>query len=310
MKVIVTGGAGFIGSHIVDTLVNKKYEVIIIDNLSNGRLENVNDKAKFYKMDIRDNGINNVFENELPDVLIHHAAQISVSNSIEDPKEDASVNIMGTLNLFEACRKYNVKKIIYPSSAAVYGEPKHLPIDEEHPLDMESGYGVSKQVIENYLKVYKKLFKIDFVIYRYSNVYGPRQDSSGEGGVISIFVENYLHNEPINVFGDGEQTRDFIYIRDVVEANVMAIENNYIGTFNLCTGQGTSINDLIYNLNKTYNKKIKVNYKKKRNGDINQSVMSNSKLFNVTNWKPNYLLREGLEDMNRFGSEGEGEKYA
>jgi len=300
MKVIVTGGAGFIGSHIADLLINEGHDVCIIDNLVHGKKENINSKVKFYEMDIRDEKLCEVFEKEKPDVLIHEAAQIKVPNSIKDPIYDASVNILGTLNLLEACRKAKVKKVIYPSTAAAFGEPQYLPIDEQHPLDMMSGYGVSKHTVEHYLKVYNKLYGIDYVILRYSNVFGPRQDSTGEGGVISIFAEKMINNEVPSIYGDGEQIRDFVYVKDVAKANLMAMKCNINGIFNVSTNVKTTINYLFSLYNELLQKNMKPVYTSERAGDIRDSYMSYDKIEKEIGWTPDYTLLDGLKETIEF----------
>jgi len=243
MKILVTGGAGFIGSHIVDLYIKNGYEVIIIDDLSTGKAEYVNKKAKFYKLDINelnvnDNKLEDVFKDEKPDVINHHAAQISVIESIKDPVSDASVNILATLKLLENCVKYNVKKFIFASSGGtVYKETDKLPVDENHPTKPLSPYGVSKMAIENYLYFYKKVHHLDSIIFRYSNVYGPRQDPYGEAGAVAIFINKMLKGENPIINGDGNQTRDFIYISDTAQANLLALklslENETKGNINL-----------------------------------------------------------------------------
>lgn len=296
MKVLVTGGAGFIGSHIVDLLIDNGYEVCVIDDLCHGKIEYINKKAKFYKIDIRDKGIAEIFQKEKPEILVHEAAQIKVANSIKDPISDAEINIIGTLNLLENAKKFGVKKIVYPASAAIFGEPAYLPIDEEHPLDMISGYGVSKHTVEHYLKVYNKLYNIEYVVLRYSNVYGPRQDSSGEGGVVAIFSENINKNQPIYVFGDGSQIRDFVFVKDVAKANLLAIESKVNGIFNVCTNEKTSINDLIEGFRKIYGNNIKVIYSEEREGDIKNSYMTYKKIKDILGWEPEYGLFEGIKE--------------
>lgn len=297
MKVIVTGGAGFIGSHIVDLLIEKGYDVCVIDNLIHGKKENINSKAKFYQIDIRDKNIIEIFKNEKSDILIHHAAQIKVPISIKNPILDADINISGSINLLEAARKTGVKKVIYPSSAAIFGEPKYLPIDENHPLGMISGYGVSKHTVEHYLSVYKALYGIDYVVLRYSNVYGPRQDSGGEGGVVAIFSEKFLKDERPYIFGDGEQIRDFVYVKDVAKANLMAIEADKNGIFNVCTNEKTTINELVNIFQYILDKNISPIYTEKREGDISSSYMSYEKIYRDIGWKPKFGLKQGLEDM-------------
>ncbi|WML35847.1 NAD-dependent epimerase/dehydratase family protein [Clostridium sp. OS1-26] len=300
MKVMVIGGAGFIGSHIVDLLVENNYEVCIIDNLSRGKMKNVNSKAKLYIYDILDKNILNIFEMEKPDIIVHQAAQISAVNSIIDPIKDAEINIIGTLNLLEAAKSVKIKKFIYSSSAAVFGEPKYLPIDEEHPLDMISNYGVSKHVAEHYLSVYKKLYNINYVILRYSNVYGPRQDSSAEGSVISIFCDKVLKGESPYIYGDGSQTRDFIYVKDVAKANLLAVENDIEGIFNVSSNKKISINQLLKYICNILNKSIRPIYIRKRDGDIKDSLITYNKIFSEIGWKPKYEILEGLKKTIEF----------
>jgi UDP-glucose 4-epimerase len=304
MKVIVTGGAGFIGSHIVDMLVEKNYEVCIIDDMSHGKQENVNNKAMLYKMDIRNSKIIDVFRKEKPDYVIHEAAQICVNNSIINPIEDAEINIIGTINVLEGCKTAGVKKIIYPASAAIFGNPKYLPIDENHPLDMISPYGVSKHTVEHYLRVYKYLYGIDYVCLRYSNVYGPRQDSSGEGGVVSIFCDKLRKRETPIIYGDGEQIRDFVYVRDVARANIMALESGKSGIYNVCTNTKTTVNKLLMCMEKNLNVNIQPMYAEERVGDIKNSYMSYDKIHKEFGWKPQYKLIDGIKNHLKFLSIG------
>ncbi|MDP4143919.1 MAG: GDP-mannose 4,6-dehydratase [Bacillota bacterium] len=294
MKVLVTGGAGFIGSNIVDLLIEKNYEVCVIDSLIHGKRSNINPKAKFYEVDIRDKKVIEVFDEYRPDFVVHNAAQISVSNSVKDPVNDADINIMGTINILEAAKKCNVKKIIYPASAAIFGEPVYLPIDEKHPLDMISGYGVSKHTVEHYLKVYKSLNNIDYVSLRYSNVYGPRQDSSGEGGVVAIFCEKMLNDESPFIYGDGEQIRDFVFVEDVAKANLLAIESNANGIMNICTNNKVTVNDLFETIRNVLGKDIKATYTSEREGDIKNSYMTYKKAKDSLGWQPETTIEEGL----------------
>lgn len=300
MKVIVTGGAGFIGSHIVDLLVENNYDVCVIDDLSHGRIENINPKAKFYVCDILSNEIFNIFQIEKPDIVVHEAAQISTVDSIANPIKDAKINIMGSLNVLEASKNVKVGKIIYSSSAAVFGEPKYLPIDEEHPLDMISNYGASKHVVEHYLSIYRKLYNIKYIVLRYSNVYGPRQDSSSEGGVISIFCDKLLKNEAPYIYGDGEQTRDFIYVKDVAKANLFAIKSHTEGIFNVSSNQKVSINELFTIIIKVLNKNLKPIYTEKREADLVNSYMDYEKIFKQIGWKPQYTIFDGIKETIEF----------
>lgn len=296
MKVLITGGAGFIGSHIANLLIKKNYDVVILDNLSHGKLENIDSKAKFYKVDIRSKEIADIFSKERPHYVIHEAAQINVNTSIENPIEDAEINILGTINLLEACKKYSVKKVIFPASAAIFGEPEYLPIDEKHPLKMISPYGVTKHTVEHYLYMYYKLYGIEYVSLRCSNVYGPRQDTSGEGGVISIFCNKIINNERPIIYGNGEQVRDYIYIEDLVRANLMVLEKNIIGIYNLCTNTKTTVNSLVDIINKYLGKNTEPIYEDFRVGDITESRMSYDKIYNEIGWKPLYDINEGIKN--------------
>ncbi|MCY6959578.1 NAD-dependent epimerase/dehydratase family protein [Clostridium brassicae] len=301
MKVLVTGGAGFVGSHIVDLLIQRGYEVVVVDNLYHGNLKNINSRAVFYKVDIRDKyKIKDIFDKEKPDYVIHEASQISVENSIENPILDAEINILGTINVLESCKGSKVKKIIYPASAAIFGEPEYLPIDEKHPLSMLSPYGVSKHTVEHYLDVYNKIYGINYVSLRCSNVYGPRQDSSGEGGVVSIFCNKMFNGERPIIFGDGEQIRDFIYVTDVARATLMAMSGNINGIFNVCSGTKTSINKLVKSINKILDQDIKAINKEERKGDIKFSFMSNVKINSILKWEQKIRLEDGLRNMLKY----------
>lgn len=300
LKVLITGGAGFIGSHIVDLLIENNYEICVIDNLSRGKIENLNKKANFYHIDIRDGSISDVFNREKPDALIHEAAQISVTESTNNPVEDAHINILGTLNLLEAARMSGVKKIIYPSSAAIFGEPIYLPIDEEHPLNMDCSYGVSKHTVEHYLSVYKKLYNIDFLCLRYSNVYGPRQNSSGEGGVVAIFFERILKNLSPVIFGDGKQTRDFVFVKDVARANLLGIQTCISGIYNVCSNTQTSVNSTLQFIGSLLNENINPTYADERKGEIRHCYMSYNKIFNDLGWKPEYDFIAGLKETLNY----------
>jgi UDP-glucose 4-epimerase len=224
MKILVTGGAGFIGSHVVDAYLELGHEVVVVDNLSSGSIENLNPKAKFYKMDIRDSDIEDLFKNEKPDIVNHHAAQMDVRKSVEDPIYDADVNIIGSLNLLQNCIRYGVKKFIFASTGgAIYGEQDYFPADEEHPTRPLSPYGVAKLTVEKYLYFYKEVHGLNYVVLRYANIYGPRQNPHGEAGVVAIFTSKMLKGEQPVINGDGFQTRDYTFVGDVVRANVLAL---------------------------------------------------------------------------------------
>lgn len=300
MKVLVTGGAGFIGSHIVDLLISEGHEVAVIDSLVHGKMENLNPAAQFHQIDIRDKAVSKIFEDFRPDVLIHEAAQIKVPNSIRDPIYDAEVNILGTLNLLEACREFKVRKVIYPATAAMFSEPQYLPIDELHPLSMMSGYGVSKHVVEHYLEVYHKLYGIDYTVFRYSNVYGPRQDSTGEGGVVAIFCETMIKGVVPEIYGDGTQTRDFIYVKDVAKANVVAIHALDNSIYNCCTGVEVSVNELYRTIAGNLSFEHEPIQKAPREGDIYRTFMTYRKLNDAIGWAPSYDLENGVEETLNF----------
>lgn len=294
MKVLVTGGAGFIGSHIVDLLLERGNDVIVVDNLSTGQETHLRPEVSFYRADITDGRLADIIAKTRPDVVIHQAAQIHVTTSVQDPLHDAKINIIGTLNLLEACRHAGVRKVIYASSAAVYGNPQYLPIDEGHPVMPLSGYGISKHTPEHYLQVYAQLHGLTYTVLRYANVYGIRQDPRGEGGVISIFMEKLLKGEPITVFGDGEQTRDYIYVEDVARANVAALTEGDGQILNIGTGQKTSINELIALFEEVSGKKMEINHAPERPGDIKHSYFDNRRAVQLLNWQPETDLSTGL----------------
>lgn len=295
MKVCVTGGAGFIGSHVVDLLC-KQHDVFIIDNLSTGKKENVNKKAKFYKADLRNKEkIETIFKKEKPEAVFHLAAQINVRKSISDPIYDADVNVIGTINLLEACRNNEVKKIIYSSSGgAVYGEPKSMPLNENHPINPLSHYGASKYAVEKYIDVYRNVYGLKTVVLRYGNVYGPRQDPAGEAGVISIFIDKILKNEKLTVFGDGNQTRDFVYVEDVANANILALTNGD-GVYNIGTGMRISVNQIIKSLEEILSIKADVLYSKPIPGEVRHTYLDISKAKRGLGFTPRYSFEKGLE---------------
>ncbi|SMO66557.1 SDR family oxidoreductase [Melghirimyces algeriensis] len=294
MKVLVTGGAGFIGSHIVDQLLENGNQPIVLDNLSTGEETHLKDGIPFYRMNVQDEAIDWVFREEKPDVVIHQAAQSQVTQSVENPMMDAQTNILGTIRLLEACRCHGVKKIIYASSAAVYGNPEYLPIDEDHPISPLSPYGISKLTPETYIKVYAELYGLSYTILRYANVYGIRQVAHGEGAVISIFIDRLLRNQPLTIFGDGEQTRDYIYVEDIARANIAALEHGDGETLNLGTGVSTSLNDLVKVMGEIYGGKVEVKHALERSGDIRFSCFCVDRAKTVLGWSPCTELEEGL----------------
>ena len=298
-KVLITGGAGFIGSHIVEKLLENNYDVIIIDNLSSGSIENIpnSDTLKFYQLNIEKDDLELVFQKEAPDYVIRLAAQTSVNFSISHPYYDANMNVMASIKLLELCKKYNIRKFITASSAAIYGNPKYLPIDENHPTEPMSQYGLSKLTMEKYIK----LSGIPYIIFRFSNAYGPRQKSSKESGVVAIFNNAMKNNEPINIYGDGEQIRDFIYVEDIANICIKAINSNVENEIiNFSTNKGVSLNQLFKVMKSLYNYTLNANYLPERIGDIKNSILSNDKAYNLLKFTNYTKLEKGLEILANY----------
>lgn len=296
MKVVITGGAGFIGSHIVDACINNGYEVVVIDDLSSGKLGNLNLKAKFYKSNITSVDTMKILSKESPNFIIHEAAQISVSKSVNDPFYDAKTNILGTLNLLEFARINGIKKFIFASSGGtIYGEPFIFPVKENVGFDAFSPYGISKMVMEYYLRFYLREYKLPFISLRYSNVYGPRQDPHGEAGVVAIFTKAMLSKITPTINGDGKYIRDYVYCTDVADANLLALKSDAVGGFNIGTGIGTDVNQLYEKLAKITGFKGKPKYGQPRPGDLRKNILSFSKAKRILKWQPKTNLVEGLQ---------------
>ncbi len=294
-KVIVTGGAGFIGSHLVDEYIRAGYQVVILDNLSTGRRTNLNPAAKLYEIDIRSPEVAGIFEQERPDYVNHHAAQVDVRRSVAEPLLDADINIMGSLNLLEAARKYPVKRFIYVSTGgAVYGEPVYLPCDEDHPINPICQYGASKHTVEHYLFMYRELYGMPYTVLRYPNVYGPRQDPHGEAGVVAIFTGRMLKGEQIVINGDGGQERDFLYVGDCASANLLVTENGKDGVYNLASGQGTTINQLAGLLKRATAYGIEPVYGPPKAGETRRIYLSADKAGRELGWELGTSLEAGL----------------
>ncbi len=294
-KMLVTGGCGFIGSHVVDAFLAQGYEVVVVDNLSAGSLKHLNPQAKFYEVDIRSAALADVFEAEHPDFVDHHAAQIDVRLSAEKPRYDADVNILGTLNLLECAVRFDVKKFILISSGgAVYGEPEYLPCDEAHPIRPLSPYGVSKHAIELYLYLYKENYGLDYTVLRYANVYGPRQDPHGEAGVAAIFTDQMLRGEHVTINGSGEQVRDFVYVEDCVAANLLAITDGSGEIYNIGTGIGISVNQLFQTLAEITGYEREPYYGPAKLGETFRSYLTAEKAHQALGWEPTVALDEGL----------------
>lgn len=303
MKVLITGGAGFIGSHIAEKLQQMDAQIMILDNFSGGVLENIPAGVPHVKMDVRDPQLCEWMDQEKFDYIIHQAAQVSVPESLKSPQEDESVNISGLVNLLEAARKSGVKRIIFASTAAVYGdvEETDLPIPESLPQNPLSFYGLSKQTAEKYLHLYWINFGLEYVILRYANVYGERQGAGGEGGVIDIFCKKILADAPIQIFGDGGQTRDFIHAADVAAANAQALLTSRPNqVYNISTQTEISLNNLIDLLSSLSDHKIDVRHLPPRSGDILRSVLDSSSARTHLDWQPQVTLDEGLRKLLTF----------
>lgn len=303
MKILITGGAGFIASHIADKYLELGHEVVIIDNLSSGKKEYINKAARFYKADICDGGaVSKIISFEKPHVINHHAAQMSVRISVEDPVIDAQNNVIGLLNIFEAGKKNKVKKFIFASSGGVvYGDASQLPTPEDYEPKLPlSPYGVTKFAGENYLYYYQTIFKIPFIAFRYGNVYGPRQNPHGEAGVVAIFSRKLLKNEHPIINGDGLQTRDYVYVEDVVEANVKALLPDVRGVYNIGTSIEKNVNDLCQILIDKSKSTIKPMHGPPKAGEQRRSCLDISKAGSELQWKPKYSFESGLKKTFDF----------
>jgi UDP-glucose 4-epimerase len=302
MKVLVTGGAGFIGSHVVDAYIDQGFDVVVIDDLSTGRITNLNPNAKFYEIDIRNPEVENIFSNEDFDVVNHHAAQMDVRRSVAEPLFDADVNILGSLNLIECARKHQVKRFIYISTGgAVYGEPEYLPCDEAHPINPICQYGVSKHTVEHYLFLYKIIYGLNFTVLRYPNVYGPRQDPRGEAGVVAIFLGQMLSNNQVTINGDGEQRRDYVYVGDCAWANVLATNNeNGNGIYNIGSNHGTSVNEIFATLQAVTGNNQKPIFGPAKLGETRHIYLDPNKVQRELGWHPKTDLLDGLRKTAEF----------
>ena len=295
MKCLVTGGAGFIGSHLQDRLIKDGHQVVVIDNLSTGKRENLNPKAKFYKIDICSSRISQIFRKEKPEIVFHYAAQIDVRKSVESPIEDAKINILGTLNLLENCKKYKVKKFIFASTGgAIYGDAGIIPTPENYPEFPLSPYGIEKLVAEKYLNYYYKVSGLPYIALRLANVYGLRQNSQGEAGVIAIFCDKMLSKKQPIINGSGRQTRDFVFVGDVVEANILALKKNKIGIFNIGTAKETNVNTIFKKLKELTGSKCKEIYGPALLGEQKRSCLDFLKVKKELNWQPKHSLDKGL----------------
>jgi UDP-glucose 4-epimerase len=300
LKILVTGGAGFIGSNISDRLIEDGHQVVIIDNLSTGVRDYIPDDAHFYELDIRDEKIADVFQTEKPDMICHLAAQLDVRVSISNPLFDADVNIQGSLRLIDLCVKHDVKKVIFASTGgAIYGEDC-IPADESMMPRPISGYGVAKLSVEQYLYCFSKIHGLDYVALRYANVYGPRQNAHGEAGVVAIFIARLLSGRPVTINGDGHQTRDFVFVKDVVSANLQALKLDKVGSYNIGTGAETSINEIYNKLADISGIKELPQYAPGKLGEQSRSVLDHSKAGRDLHWQPQIQLDQGLQETYAF----------
>jgi len=301
MNILVTGGAGFIGSHVVDTYIENHHNVVVIDDMSRGRKEFINPKATFHQISISDSRLANIIQEERIEVINHHAAQISVSDSVKNPVKDAESNIIGTLQLLQSAVECGVNKFIFASTGgAIYGEQDYFPAREDHPQKPTSPYGLSKLSVEGYLRFYKEQYGLKTIIFRYGNVFGPRQNPSGEAGVVAIFYNRLLKAQAPIINGDGEQTRDYIFVRDVVNANLLALKLNSSDTFNVGTGKETSVNELTNLILEVAESNIEVKGSKKNNFEQRRSCLDYKKLNGSLNWFPEVSLKEGLSETFIF----------
>ncbi len=301
MKILVTGGAGFIASHITDAFIQNGHEVIVLDNLLTGFERNINPKAKFIKADICDLELDKLFEIEKFDVVNHHAAQMDVRRSVADPAFDANTNILGTINLLQNCVKTGVKKFMFASTGgAVYGEQNYFPADEKHPASPLSPYGISKLTVEKYLYFYHVQYNLNYSILRYANIYGPRQNSAGEAGVVAIFTNKLLKKEQPIINGTGMQTRDYVYVGDVVKANLLAFDDESNDVYNVGTAKETNVNEIFNLLNNIVGNGQNEKHGPAAPGEQMRSVITSEKLFKKFGWKPSTKLEEGLQKTVEF----------
>lgn len=301
MKILVTGGAGFIASNIADAFIEQGHSVYILDNLSSGFEKNINPKAVFIKADIRDKNLAELFEKEKFDVVNHHAAQMDVRHSVADPTFDADINIIGTLNLLQNSIQYGIKKFMFSSTGgAIYGEQEYFPADEKHPTSPLSPYGISKLSVEKYLFFYKIQYGLKYTILRYANIYGPRQNPHGEAGVVAIFSKKLLKGEQPVINGDGKQTRDYTYVGDVVKANSLTLGDNCSDIYNVGTGKETNVNELFNKMSTIIGKGQVEKHGPTMPGEQLRSVITSEKLRQKFGWAPPTPLEKGLIDTVEF----------
>ena len=294
-RALVTGGAGFIGSHLVDRLVQDGFRVAVVDNLASGRRENPPGGASLFRLDVCSPELGSVFEGERPQVVFHLAAQASVVRSVADPLEDARTNVLGSLNLLQQCQRFQVERFIYSSTGgALYGEPQELPCPETHPVRPLSPYGASKYSVESYVRCFGVLAGFKYTILRYGNVYGPRQDPYGEAGVVAIFARRMLDGQEPVIYGDGNQERDFVYVGDVVEANLKAFGQEENEVYNVGTGRGVSVNAIFQGLARLTGYTKRPKHEPPRAGEVYKIYLEVEKARRGLGWEPRTNLERGL----------------
>lgn len=306
MKVLVTGGAGFIGSHLVDTLIEASHRVVVVDNLSTGFKHHINPRANFYRISIGDGRLAEVFEKERPEIVSHHAAQTVVTRSVSEPIFDAEQNILGSINVILNCLKFGVRKLVYASSGgAIYGEPRYLPADEDHPINPISQYGISKHTVEHYIYLYGGLNGLNYQVLRYPNVYGPRQNSEGEAGVVAIFTRKMLKGEQPTIFGAGDKTRDYTFVSDIVFANMLAMESEKSDVYNIGTGKETTDQEIFDAVAEAAGYKGPAHYAPVRPGEIIRICLDCTKARKEISWSPRVELKDGIRKVVDFYRSGQ-----
>ncbi len=301
MRTLVTGGAGFIASHIADRLLEEGHDVAIVDNLATGKRANLPPKARFHEIDIRDPALADVFIEERPEIVIHHAAQMDVRRSVAEPAYDADVNLLGTLNLLERCREHGTRKVVYAGTGgAMFGEAAYLPVDERHPVMPISPYGVSKHTVEHYLHAYRVNFGLDYTVLRYPNVYGPRQDPHGEAGVVAIFALQMLDGGQPLIFGDGSKTRDYCFVSDIVQANMLATDRGGAGLFNI--GRGVEVSDLevFETVRAAVGSTVHPQFAPTRPGEVEHIALDATHAGRELGWEWKVGFQEGVEKAVEF----------
>jgi UDP-glucose 4-epimerase len=296
VRILVTGGAGFIGSNVVDGFLERGHQLGVFDNLSTGRREFVDSRATLFVGDLASaDDVEQCVASFKPEVVIHHAAQIDVRHSVTDPIHDARTNVLGSLALLQSCTRHGVRKVLYASTGgALYGEGRSLPATEDHPINPESPYGVSKHTVEHYLYLWKLLHGLDYTVLRYPNIYGPRQNPHGEAGVNAIFIGLMLEGKPPHIFGTGEQVRDYLYVGDVVAANLLALDRGSGLMLNLGTGVGTSVNDIVRAINDVLGTQIKAKHEDPRPGEIQRIYLDATRAREALGWSPTMSFIDGL----------------